>query len=70
MIAVRPINGRLKGGMAYSIKEGRRIPEWLMGHLDIEALIKAKALKEEPKPKVSKTSKVQADDETKAVDLS
>jgi hypothetical protein len=58
MIAVRPTNGRLKGGMAYSIKEGRRIPEWLMGHLDVEALIKAKALKEEPKPK-TKSVKVE-----------
>lgn len=58
MIAVRPINGRLKGGAAFSIKEGRPIPEWLMAHIDVEALIKAKALKEEPKPK-TKSVKVE-----------
>lgn len=64
MIAIKPIHGRL-GNIAYTIKEGEIIKSAFMKVLDIEALKKAGAIKDEKtayeKPVEMKPVKVKQD---------
>ena len=60
MIALRPIRHHVKGSIYIIVKEGRTIPPWAVGHLDIDALIKAGAVKDDS-PKVKTEIKPKAD---------
>lgn len=60
MIALRPIHQHVKGSISIIVKEGRTIPPWAVEHLDIDALIKAGAVKDNP-PKMKTEVKPKAD---------
>lgn len=47
MIATRPMQGRITKGSSYTINEGERIPESILEHLDVDALMSAGAIKDE-----------------------